>query len=79
MESVSRKGRLRNIYTGGTEMGNDVKKQMSYANAKGISFVAIAGENEIAEGKFTLKNMITGEQNLVTPDELVETLKSSKL
>ena len=52
---------------------------MSYANAKGISFVAIAGENEIAEGKFTLKNMITGEQNLVTPDELVETLKSSKL
>ena len=56
-----------------------MKKQMSYANAKGISFVAIAGENEIAEGKFTLKNMITGEQNLVTPDELVETLKSSKL
>ena len=56
-----------------------MKKQMSYANAKGISFVAIAGENEIAEGKFTLKNMITGEQTLVTPDELVETLKSSKL
>ena len=56
-----------------------MKKQMSYANAKGISFVAIAGENEIAEGQFTLKNMITGEQNLVTPDELVETLKSSKL
>ena len=56
-----------------------MKKQMSYGNAKGISFVAIAGENEIAEGKFTLKNMITGEQNLVTPDELVETLKSSKL
>ena len=56
-----------------------MKKQMSYANAKGISFVAIAGENEIAEGKFTLKNMITGEQNLVTPDELVETLKYSKL
>lgn len=54
-----------------------MKKQMSYANAKGISFVAIAGENEIAEGKFTLKNMITGEQTLVTPDELVETLKSS--
>ena len=56
-----------------------MKKQMSYANAQGISFVAIAGENEIAEGKFTLKTMITGEQNLVTPDELVETLKSSKL
>ena len=56
-----------------------MKKQMSYANAKGISFVAIAGENEIAEGKFTLKNMITGEQNLVTPDELVENLKYSKL
>lgn len=57
-----------------TEMFPDavkMKKQMSYANAKQIPFVALAGENEINEGKFTLKNMETGEQTLVTVNELV--------
>ncbi|MBQ9558381.1 MAG: histidine--tRNA ligase [Bacteroidaceae bacterium] len=48
-----------------------MKKQMQYANQKEIPFVAIAGENEMAEGKLTLKNMETGEQRLVTPEELV--------
>jgi histidyl-tRNA synthetase len=48
-----------------------MKKQMSYANAKHIPFVALAGENEIAEGKLTLKNMTTGEQSLVTTEELI--------
>ena len=53
-----------------------MKKQMSYANAKQIPFVALAGENEINEGKFTLKNMLTGEQQLLSPDELIETVLS---
>ena len=53
-----------------------MKKQMSYANAKQIPFVALAGENEINEGKFTLKNMQTGEQQLLSPDELIETVLS---
>ena len=53
-----------------------MKKQMSYANAKAIPFVALAGETEMAEGKITLKNMTTGEQFLVTPDELLKTIKS---
>ena len=60
-----------------TEMYPDaakMKKQMSYANAKHIPFVALAGENEIDKMKITLKNMSTGEQQLVTPDELVELL-----
>jgi histidyl-tRNA synthetase len=48
-----------------------MKKQMSYANAKQIPFVALAGENEISEGKVTLKNMLTGEQMLVTTDQLI--------
>ena len=52
-----------------------MKKQMSYANAKAIPFVALAGDNEMAEGKVTLKNMLTGEQKLVTPQELLETIK----
>ena len=48
-----------------------MKKQMGYANDKQIPFVAIVGENEIKECKLTLKNMTTGEQCLVTPDELL--------
>ena len=51
-----------------------MKKQMSYANAKQIPFVALAGENEINEGKVTLKDMTTGEQMLVTADELLTKL-----
>ena len=49
-----------------------MKKQMSYANAKGIQFVAIVGENEMNEGKVTLKNMATGEQAMVTAEELIK-------
>ena len=52
-----------------------MKKQMSYANAKQIPFVALAGENEIAEGKLTLKNMESGEQQLVTIDDLITIVK----
>ena len=52
-----------------------MKKQMGYANAKGISFVALAGENEIAAGKVTLKNMISGEQSMVTIDELISQVR----
>ena len=49
-----------------------MKKQMSYANAKHIPFVALDGENEIAQGKVTLKNMETGEQSLVTAEEIID-------
>lgn len=61
-----------------TEMFPDqskMKKQMNYANAKNIPFVVLAGENEIAAGKFTLKDMASGEQKLVTDDELVSIVK----
>lgn len=51
-----------------------MKKQMSYANSKNIPYVALAGENEMAEGKLTLKNMETGEQELVSPEELINKL-----
>lgn len=53
-----------------------MKKQMGYANNKAIPFVAIVGENEMNEGKLTLKNMTTGEQSLVTPDELIDAIKA---
>ena len=51
-----------------------MKKQMSYANAKQIPFVVLAGESEMAAQKVTLKNMETGEQVLVSPDELIAKL-----
>ena len=49
-----------------------MKKQMSYANAEQIPYVALAGENEINAGQITLKNMETGEQQMLTPDELIQ-------
>jgi len=53
-----------------------MKKQMQYANALGIPFVALAGESEIAEGRFTLKNMQTGEQMAVSVEELIDKVRS---
>lgn len=49
-----------------------MKKQMSYANAKQIPFVAIVGETEMKEGKLTLKDMMTGEQLSLTVDQLIQ-------
>ena len=51
-----------------------MKKQMAYANAHEIPFVALVGENEMNEGKVTLKNMATGEQALISVEELTEQL-----
>ena len=53
-----------------------MKKQMSYANAKQIPFVALAGENEMSAGKLTLKNMLSGDQQLLTAEELINVVKS---
>ncbi|WP_346859800.1 histidine--tRNA ligase [uncultured Draconibacterium sp.] len=51
-----------------------MKKQMTYANRKQIAFVVLAGDNEIETKKFTLKNMETGEQQLVSAEELIKIL-----
>ena len=71
---IATKARQAGIRTEVFPDGAKMKKQMSYANAKQIPFVALAGENEINEGKVTLKNMVTGEQILVNPDELLDKL-----
>ncbi len=52
-----------------------LKKQMAYANASGIPFVAIIGESEAAAGTVTIKNMTEGTQSTVTVDEAAEILK----
>ena len=49
-----------------------MKKQMAYANALAVPFVAIIGESEMAEGTVTLKDMTTGEQSTVAIDRLNE-------
>lgn len=53
-----------------------MKKQMAYANAKAIPFVVLAGESEINQGKVTLKNMLTGDQQLVSAEELIAIITS---
>lgn len=51
-----------------------MKKQMNYANKKSVPFVVLAGESEMKTGKYTLKNMVSGEQHVLTVDELVNML-----
>jgi hypothetical protein len=55
-----------------------IKKQMSYANAKQIAFVAMAGENEMKENKITLKNMVTGEQMLVPISDFMDVFSEQR-
>lgn len=71
LKKVRETGICSEIYPDSVKM----KKQMSYANAKNIPFVALAGDSEINEGKITLKNMTTGEQKMVMIDELIEMVK----
>ena len=52
-----------------------MKRQMAYADAKHIPYVAIIGSNELAEQKMMLKNMVTGEQNLLGLPEVAAMLK----
>ncbi len=52
-----------------------MKKQMAYANKKNISFVIMQGEEEITRGEVTLKNMHSGEQKNLKPQELAGEIK----
>ena len=54
-----------------------MKKQMQYANQKGIPFVIMTGETEMQAGKVMLKNMTTGEQKLLTPDVLAFSIQNN--
>ena len=53
-----------------------MKKQMGYADSKQIPFVAIVGSDEMAQNKVMFKEMSTGEQQLVTLDELLSAIKN---
>lgn len=49
-------------------------KQMKYANGRGVKFVALVGQNEIANGRIRIKNMDSGDQKDVAPDDLLNHL-----
>ena len=70
-KALRTKGLRIEVYPEPTKM----KKQMGYADAKQIPFVAIVGGDEMAAGKVMLKNMTTGEQQLMTQEEVENALK----
>ncbi|SUZ86512.1 uncharacterized protein METZ01_LOCUS39366, partial [marine metagenome] len=55
-----------------------LKKQLQYANNNNIPFVIIIGEDEIKNGKYILKNMKDGNQNLLTINEIINKMSSIK-
>lgn len=55
-----------------------LKKQLQYANNNNIPFVIIIGEDEIKNGKYMLKNMKDGNQNLLTINEIINKMSSIK-
>ena len=59
------------LYPEATKM----KKQMNYANAKGIPFVAMVGESEMSSMTIAIKNMATGEQSNYSVEDAINLLK----
>jgi histidyl-tRNA synthetase len=53
-----------------------MKKQMAYADGRKIPFVAIVGANEMASGKIAVKDMASGQQQLLSVDELIQNIKA---
>ena len=68
LSQLRSKGISAEIYPDAAKM----KKQMTYADNTKAHFVAIVGENEISENRLTLKNMLTGEQEMVTLEVAIE-------
>ena len=71
MKELRAKGISCELYPDAAKM----KKQMAYANATAVPFVAMVGETEMAAGRLALKNMTTGEQLTLTPAEAAGAIK----
>ncbi len=71
LQTIRKAGIKAELYPDAAKM----KKQMNYANKKEIAYVAMAGEDEMNQGKVTLKNMANGEQKLLTIDELIKEIQ----
>ena len=68
LEKIRKAGINAEIYPSSAK----IKKQMTYANNKNIPYVALIGENEMNQDVINLKNMTTGEQNMVSLEKLIE-------
>ncbi len=69
-QKVARKLRLAGLKAEVYPENAKLKKQMNYANDKGIRFVALFGEEEIKQGKVSIKNMLSGEQSMLSVEEI---------
>lgn len=72
LREIRRAGIAAEIYPDVSKM----QKQMKYADTLGVKYVAIVGETEAANGTLTLKNMATGDQQTVTPDQAIAIIKA---
>ena len=73
MQKLRTKSIKAELFPGSAKMN----KQMGYANAREIPYVALIGEEEMKQELISLKNMLTGEQIKVTFNELMEKLQTS--
>jgi len=71
IQAIREAGITAEIYPDAAKM----KKQMTYANTRKVEYVAIAGETEMAINSITLKNMTSGEQQIIAVGQLVDFLK----
>jgi histidyl-tRNA synthetase len=73
--SLLQKVRQQNISAELYPSAEKIKKQMEYANKKQIKFVVLIGDEEMKTGKFTVKNMVSGEQKVCNETEMMEAMK----
>jgi histidyl-tRNA synthetase len=71
---IVKKLRDLNIKTELYPVSDKIKKQFNYANKKGISYVLVAGTEEFNSNQFALKNMQSGEQEILSIDKIIEKL-----
>jgi len=75
IKSLRAQGIVAELYPDKVTSGKQMKKQMTHANRREIPFVILAGEEEMKDNTFTVKDMVEGEQETVTLDVLMERLK----
>ena len=66
---------IKNLRTNGVSVelypdSEKIKKQMNYANSKGVKYVVLIGENEIKKGVLSIKDMVSGEQSDIEIESL---------
>ncbi len=75
--AIAQQFRDANINTDLDVMGRNIKKNLSNANDLGIPFIAIVGENELAENKVMLKDLEKGEEKLVSVEDAIRIIKDN--